>query len=130
VALRGAPRRGSWVGISGRHLAYEQFLRLGYFAPQAFTTTELQGHFELPKDLGWNVFADAGLGQQTIRLRSDPANSRAAQRAALGVLWRPAPGREVSAGLTIANVASPFARDAAASYRAGSFTLRGRLLFR
>jgi tetratricopeptide (TPR) repeat protein len=130
AALRWTPRRGTWAGVGVRHLAYDQFVRLGYFAPQQFTSAELQAHFELPKDLGWNVFADAGLGEQRIQLRSDPADSRGTQRASLGVLWRPAPGQEVSAGLMIANVASPFAQDAAARYRAGSFQLRARLLVR
>ncbi len=130
AALRWTPRRGTWAGVGGRHLAYDQFVRLGYFAPQQFTSGELQAHFELPKDLGWNVFADAGIGEQRIQLRADPADARGTQRASFGVLWRPVPGQEVSGGVMIANVASPFAQDAAARYRAGSFHLRARLTFR
>ncbi len=127
-ALRYAVTRGSWLGVVARTFGYDTTAGGdGYFAPQRFTLVEAAAHFELPKDIGWNVLADVGVGTQTIRIGSNPSTNKGAQRAQLGVLYRPIPGTEWSAVLWIANVASPFA--ATSEYRAGGLTARGRLVF-
>jgi hypothetical protein len=113
-----------------RDVAHARFARDGYFSPQQFTTSEVQGHFELPRDLGWNVLADAGVGLQTVRIRTGPRDTRPMQRGSIAVLWRPVPGYEAMLQATLANVASPFALDAADAYRWGGVLLRGRVLFR
>lgn len=128
--LTWALRRGRTVGLHVRHLGYERFARVGYFSPQGFTTAEVQAHFELPRDLGWNVMADAGVGLQAIRIAGQTTNTQPMQRGSLGVLWRPVPGYEASLAFTLANVASPFALTQAGAYRWGGVTARGRLLFR
>ena len=126
--LRYAVARGSWVGLAARTFGYDTLGAAdGYFAPQRFSLGEVGAHFELPKDIGWNVSADAGYGVQAIRLGAAASSNKDAQRAAIAVMHRPRPGTEFSAGIWIANVASPFA--ATSEYRAGGFTLRGRVGF-
>jgi tetratricopeptide (TPR) repeat protein len=120
--------RGTTFALVTRNTAYDQPLTIGYFAPQRWSTTELQTHFELPRDLGWNVLADLALGEQSIRVTPNPSSSRFTQRAGIGLAWRPIPGYESVLQLTIANVASPY--TSGAEYRAGGITWRGRVLFR
>ena len=127
-ALRYAVTRASWVGVVARTFGYDTLAAAdGYFSPQRFSLAEVAAHFELPRDLGWNVAADAGIGAQEIRVGSAPSSGKDAQRAAIALLYRPRPGTEYSAGLWIANVASPFA--ATSEYRAGGLSLRGRVGF-
>ncbi len=127
-ALRYTLSRGSWIGALARTFAYDTSAGAdGYFAPQRFTLFEAAAHFELPRDIGWNVLADAGLGSQAIRIGGASDEAKGAQRAQLGVLYRPTPGTELLGSVWIANVASPFATTA--DYRAGGITLRGRLRF-
>lgn len=129
-ALQWALRRGQWLGVQVRDVSHERFARVGYFSPQQFTTSEVQAHFELPRDLGWNILADAGAGMQTVRILGGPRETRPMQRGSLGLLWRPVPGYEALLQATLANVASPFALDRADAYRWGGVLLRGRVLFR
>jgi tetratricopeptide (TPR) repeat protein len=128
--LTWALTRGRTLGLHVRHMGYDRFARVGYFSPQAFTTGEVQAHFELPRDLGWNILADAGIGLQALRIGTGGTTTQPMQRGTIGVLWRPVPGYEASVGLTLANVASPFAVTQAGTYRWGGITARGRLLFR
>ena len=130
TTLQWALRRGSTVGLHVRDVSHARFARMGYFSPQQFTTAEVQAHFELPRDLGFNVLADAGVGMQTVRILTQPAATRPMQRGTLGVLWRPVPGYEALLSVTLANVASPFALDQGDAYRWGGVLARGRVLFR
>ena len=128
ATLRYALARGSWFGVTARGYRYDAAgVGDGYFAPQKFLVGEGAAHFELPREVGWNVLADAGIGMQAIRVSGTPESSKAAQRAQLGVLFRPVPGGEASLTIWVANVASPF--SATSDYRAGGITARGRLLF-
>ena len=127
-AVHYALSRGSWLGVRVRSQGYDTTAAGdGYFAPQRFTVAELAAHFELPKDIGWNVLADAGVGTQSIAVTGTPTTNTGTQRAQLGVLFRPEPGQEFSAAIWIANVASPF--TVTTDYRAGGVIVRGRLRF-
>ncbi|MBI3791573.1 MAG: hypothetical protein HY275_11940 [Gemmatimonadetes bacterium] len=126
--LHYALTRGSWVGAHGRITAYDTTaFPDGYFAPQRFGVAELVVHGELPRDIGWNVIGEAGLGVQSIRVSGAASSTKAAQRAQAGVVYRPVPGTEWGAMLWIANVASPFAQTT--DYRAGGVTLRAKVVF-
>lgn len=128
AGLRYTLARGAWVGVQGRTFGFDTLARFdGYFSPQRFTLLEAAAHFELPKDLGWNLIADVGIGGQEIRVGTAPSSGKDAQRASIAIVYRHTPKTEVSAGLWIANVASPFA--ASSEYRAGGLTLRGRVGF-
>ena len=124
-------RRGTWLGAMVRSFGHDTLASAdGYFSPQRYTLAEAVAHFELPKDIGWNVSAEAGLGTQWIRRDAASAeSSESAQRASLAVVNRPRPGTEVSVGLWIANVASPFSNVATTGYRAGGLTARARVAF-
>lgn len=130
TTLQRALRRGATVGLHVRDVAHARFARMGYFSPQDFLTAEAQAHFELPRDLGWNLLADAGVGVQRVQVLQQPATVRPLQRGSLALLWRPVPGYEALVQFTLANVASPFALDQADAYRWGGVLVRGRVLFR
>jgi tetratricopeptide (TPR) repeat protein len=126
--VRYALARASWVGVNGRLTAYDTTAFTdGYFAPQRFGLAELALHGELPRELGWNVIGEAGLGVQVIRVIGGAPSNQPAQRAQAGVVYRPVPGTEAALTLWIANVASPF--SGTTDYRAGGLTVRGRLVF-
>lgn len=130
TVLRWRPKRTWQASLGYRTIAYENYLREGYFSPRRFWHRELALRWMPGRDLGWAPFADAALGQQFVRLDVD-GRVQPTQRMGGGIAYRPAPGVEYQFGYTFSNVASnaSFGLGRGSTYRAQGLSLSARVHF-
>ncbi len=128
AAVRYAPRRGTQLSLSHREASWDAPAFGVFFAPQRWATTELSLSSERSADLGLVLAGDLGLASQLVGFQASPLDHAIVPRATLRLGVRAAPGREVTLGLTYANVAGAGAITAS-DYRYGAATLGGRWTF-
>ncbi len=127
AALRWIWRRGVSVSTALRTFGYAKVAGDGYFAPKRYRLLEASGRWEAPHDLGWLWGVDGGVGPQSVNAFG-ATNNRLAERIALSLVYRPAPGLEWGASGGFTNVAAP-SSVSAAEYRAWTLGVRGRWSF-
>jgi tetratricopeptide (TPR) repeat protein len=128
-AVRWTPRAGATFALQHREASWDKPAFGVFFAPQRWTTTEVNASWERQAEVGFQLGSELALGSQGIRFEGASSLSRSlAPRAAIRAGWRVAPGREILAGLLYANVAGAGAVTAS-EYRYGAFTLTGRWTF-
>ncbi len=128
-AVRWTPHTGATIALQHREASWDRPAFGVFFAPQRWTTTEVNASWERQAEVGFQLGGDLALGSQGIRFEGSSTLSRStAPRAAIRSGWRMAPGREILAGLLYANVAGAGAVTAS-DYRYGAFTLTGRWTF-
>jgi tetratricopeptide (TPR) repeat protein len=108
---------GGWtVGLSHRYFGFDENLNEFYFDPDYYGLTELTGRWKWEPD-GWSLLLEAAPGVQKIRSEGALV---AAVRASSRVIYRFAPGREVSVsgGYSSAGLQSFSTEDSDYRYRA------------
>ncbi len=128
-ALRWTPIPQATFALQQREVSWNRPQFGVFFAPQRWTTTEINASWERQTAEGLLLGGDLALGSQGIRFEGDTELSRSmAPRAVIRGGWRVAAGREILASLLYANVAGAGAVTAS-EYRYGAFTLTGRWTF-
>ncbi len=128
TALRYTLRRGAALALTHREVSWDAPEFGVFFAPQRWATTELALSGERRAELGWILAGDLGLASQLVGFESAPLDHAIVPRATMRLGYRLAPGREMTLGLTYANVAGAGAISAS-DYRYGAATLGGRWTF-
>lgn len=126
--LRWVPWRRSSLRLSHREVAWDRGAPGIHFAPARFALSEVAAAWELPRDLGLVLGADAGLGSQVVRFSGSAAATRFAPRGAVRFGWKGAPGREIVVSLLWAAAAAA-GTEVAEDYRAQVATLGARWTF-
>jgi Flp pilus assembly protein TadD len=127
-ALQWTVTRAWRATLSHREVAWDVPAYGIFFAPQGFALTEASLRWARVAELGLVAEAELGIGSQAVRFETDPLARSTASRAALRLGWRPQPGRELVAGLVLADVAGAGAVSAS-DYRYGALTISGRWTF-
>jgi tetratricopeptide (TPR) repeat protein len=121
-------RRNIAVTLTARSYGWNRPALGVFFAPQEFSLTEIGASWERPRDLGYVLRLDAGLGAQSVRFDGGTTTHRTTPRGTVTTGWRFSPGREVTLAYVFANVANS-ATLREGEYRYSAFTLAGRFAY-
>ena len=127
AAINWQARHALGFALSARGFGYASDPLDGYFAPRLYTLTEASARLAVGQELGWSATIEGGVGAQTVDARGE-SSTRAAERAALAVLFRPSPAVEWGLSASFATAASA-ATGGTSAYRASAIGLRGRVSF-